>query len=86
MLEELPLYTVDVRFREVYQNVLKGVLKLSETHCNDKVTQFLLAKFILLVEKFDGIAEQVYAYFNMGNWYLCKTYFHKAVKCFTHSL
>lgn len=85
--EEMPPYkTTDPRFRQVYENVLKAVIKISETHCNDKVTESLLTKFIVLVEKFDGISEQVYAYFNMGNWYLNKTYHQKAIMCFNHSL
>jgi hypothetical protein len=81
-----PYPNVDARFREVYENVLGTVVRVSEVHCNDKVTEGLLAKFVLMVEKFDGISEQVYAYFNMGNWYLQKTYHHKAIRCFNTSL
>ena len=48
--EEMPPYpNVDARFREVYENVLGTVVRVSEVHCNDKVTEGLLAKFVLMV-------------------------------------
>ncbi len=30
--------------------------------------------------------EQIYAYFNMGAWYMRKTYFDKSIKSFLYSL
>lgn len=39
-----------------------------------------------MIERFDGIWEQIYAYYNMGIWYAHKTYYQKALKCFTYSL
>jgi len=65
---------------------LKIVVGIAEALCNDKVTESLMSKYVLVVERFDGIWEQVYAYFNMGNWYLTKTYYYKAINCFNHSL
>jgi len=70
----------------VYENVLKTVLGVSEVHCNDKVTEGVMARFVRVVERFDGLWEQIGAYFNMGNWYLQKTYHHKAIRAYNHSL
>jgi len=46
----------------------------------------MYANFIKLTEQFDGIWEQIYAYFNFGIWYARKTYYKKAVKCFSYAL
>lgn len=45
----------DARFRDVYEGCLKGVLELSEQYCNDKVSEKLMSKYVLIVERFDGI-------------------------------
>ena len=45
----------------------------------------MFSNFIKLVEKFEGIWEQGYAYFHMGLWYAKKTYYQKALKCFTYA-
>lgn len=45
----------------------------------------MFVNFIKLCERFDGIWEQIYAYFNMGLWYAGKTYYQKAIKCFVYS-
>ncbi len=50
-------------------------MNLSEIQCNDKLTEIILGRFVKLIEKFDGNWEQIYGYFNMGNWYNKKTYF-----------
>lgn len=46
----------------------------------------MFALYIKLIERFEGIWEQVYAYFNMGMWYAKKTYNFKALKCFIYSV
>jgi hypothetical protein len=34
----------------------------------------------------EGTWEQIYAYFNMGVWYMKKTYFGKSIKAFSYAL
>ena len=46
----------------------------------------MFALFIKLCEKFEGAWEQIYAYFNMGVWYVEKTYYQKAIKCFNYAV
>ena len=41
--------------------------------------------YIKVVERFEGVWEQIYAYFSMGTWYANKTYYHKAIKCYSYA-
>ena len=45
----------------------------------------MFANFVKLTERFDGVWEQIYAYFNLGRWYAGKTYFQKAIKSFIYA-
>lgn len=62
-----------------------AVLDISETAGLDKISEKMLANFIKLCEKFEGTWEQIYAYFNMGVWYAGKTYYQKAIKCYSYA-
>jgi hypothetical protein len=46
----------------------------------------MFANFIKVVEKFEGIWEQIYSYYNISIWYANKTYYQKAVKAFSYCL
>lgn len=76
---------VPTDFTSAYKKLLLGIVDVSESANLDKVSERMYAHFIKLVEKFEGIWEQGYAYFNMGLWYARKTYYQKALKCFTYA-
>ena len=40
--------------------------------------------FIKLIEKYEGIWEAIYAYFNIGVWYTKRTYYEKSIKAFIY--
>lgn len=47
----MPVYgnDIDARFRDVYESCLKAVLELAEQYCNDKVSEKLMSRYVLIV-------------------------------------
>lgn len=62
-----------------------SVIDISENASLDKISERMFGYFIKLCERFEGIWEQIYAYFNMGGWYAGKTYYQKAIKCYSYA-
>jgi tetratricopeptide (TPR) repeat protein len=64
--------------------VLHSIIQISEV-CNiDKTSEAAFRILIKKIELEEGLWEQIYAYFNVGVWYMKKTYFDKSVKSFCH--
>lgn len=66
--------------------VLQAVIQLGEFYNVDKTSESAYKIYIKKIEIEDGIWEQIYAYFNMGVWYMKKTYYDKSVKSFNYCL
>lgn len=65
---------------------MSSIIQLSEQYNVDKTTESAFKLFTKRVEQTEGVWEQIYAYFNVGVWYLSKTYYDKAIKSFVYAL
>lgn len=62
--------------------MLLNIVQLSERYMIDKITERMYGRYVRVVEQFEGIWEQVYAYYHVGVWYCKKTYYQKGIKAF----
>ena len=65
---------------------MKSIIQISDAYFLDKISETMYGRYIKLIEQFEGIWEQIYAYFNIGVWYSHKTYYEKSIKSFMYAL